>query len=306
MFFRLFANRRLFIFLLSVILLTVTAGMTRGEREHLSWPEAAVKTTVAWVQGLLAKPTHAMTGWWDHASDARKNGQNDLQLQSELERLRQENKQLKEAVGYIDKTEADLITAQVVSRSPDRWNNRMVIDRGTADGVEKDMPVITHEGLIGRVQAATKHMADVVLLTDSGSGPGIAAHIQAGDEEVFGLIEGYDTKTKRLLMKKISSKQKLKEGQLVVTSNMSDIYSGGLLVGTVDEVSQGDFGVDQMVSIKTAARFERLDYVMVVRDPQNIQLQEHQETVQDLEKEDDLPGQQTGGLRPKDRTEGNE
>jgi rod shape-determining protein MreC len=288
MFFRLFANRRLFIFLLSVILLTVTAGMTRGERDQLTWPETAVKTTAAWAQGLFSKSTYAMVGWFDGASEAQETGMSMEQLQSELEQLRQENKQLKEAVGYVEKTEAELITARVVSRSPDRWNNKVVIDRGTADGVEKDMPVITHEGLIGRVEAATKHMADVELLTDSGSGPGIAAHILTGEEEVFGVIEGYDAKTKRLLMKKISTKQKLEKGQQVITSDLSDIYSGGLLIGTVDQVAPGDFGVDQMVTIQTAARLERLHYVMVVRDPRNIQLQEHRKAVE-------RAGQKDGG-----------
>lgn len=289
MFFRLFANRRLFFFLLSVILLIVAVGITRGEREQITWPEAMVKTSVAWLQGLISKPTFAMSDWWNHASEATdQHKKNDLQLQAEVERLQRENKELKDVVDYIENTEVDLVTARVVSRSPDRWNNQVVINQGTADGVKKDMPVITHEGLIGRVQVATKHMADVELLTDSGSGPGIAAHIHTEDDTVFGLIEGYDAKKQRLLMKKISSQKKLKKGQPVVTSEMSDIYSGGLLVGTVDQISSGDFGVDQMVSIKPAARFEQLDYVMVVRDPQKIQLRQHQKTI-------DRPQTENGG-----------
>ncbi|PTM58263.1 rod shape-determining protein MreC [Desmospora activa] len=287
MFFRLFANRRLFLFLLAVILLTVAAGITRGERDQVTWPEAVVKTSVAWLQGLISKPTFAMSDWWNQASEAQDQpSESELQLQAEIEHLQQENKELKEVADYIDDTDVDLITAKVVSRSPNRWNNRVVINRGTADGVEKDMPVITHEGLIGRVQVVTKHMADVELLTDSDSGPGIAAHIQTGDEAAFGLIEGYDAKKQRLLMKKISSQKKLEKGQLVITSEMSDIYSGGLLVGTVDQVSAGDFGVDQMVSIKPAARFEQLDFVMVVRDPQKIQLWEHQKTSDEQQTED--------------------
>ena len=130
--------------------------------------------------------------------------------------------------------------------------------------------------MIGRVSAVTDQMADIQLLTDSGSTPGIAAHVLAG-EEIFGLIEGYDEKSKHLLMKKIASGVRLKKGQLVVTSGMSEIFPGNLLIGTVDQVTTGDFGVDQMVHVKPAARFERLQYVMVVRDPAKIQLNKHRQ-----------------------------
>lgn len=118
---------------------------------------------------------------------------------------------MKEAANYIDKNKESYITAQTVARSPDRWNDRLVIDKGKKDGIQKNMPVVTHEGLIGRVSAVTDQMADIQLLTDSGSTPGIAAHVLAG-EEIFGLIEGYDEKSKRLLMKKIASGVRLKKG----------------------------------------------------------------------------------------------
>ncbi|EGK14773.1 rod shape-determining protein MreC [Desmospora sp. 8437] len=199
--------------------------------------------------------------------------------------MKQENRQLKEAANYIDKNKESYITAQTVARSPDRWNDRLVIDKGKKDGIQKNMPVVTHEGLIGRVSAVTDQMADIQLLTDSGSTPGIAAHVLAG-EEIFGLIEGYDEKSKRLLMKKIASGVRLKKGQLVVTSGMSEIFPGNLLIGTVDQVTTGDFGVDQMVYVKPAARFERLQYVMVVRDPAKIQLNKHRQKLDEKDEGD--------------------
>lgn len=88
-------------------------------------------------------------------------------------------------------------------------------------------------------------------------------------------------------MKKIPSGVQLKKGQLVVTSGMSEIFPGNLLIGTVDKVTTGDFGVDQMVYVKPAARFERLQYVMVVRDPAKIQLKKHR---QKLDSKDERNG----------------
>lgn len=198
--------------------------------------------------------------------------------------MERENRRLKEVAQYMNENKQNYITAKTVSRSPDRWNDRVVIDKGKKDQIQKDMPVITSEGLIGRVSAVTNYMADVQLLTDSGSGPGIAAQIQSGDQEIFGLIEGYDASRKRLLMKKIPSGIQPKKGQLVVTSDLSDRFPGDLLIGSVDEVVRGDFGVDRMVYVKPAAQFERLHYVMVVRDPTKIKLQKHRQKLNGKEK----------------------
>jgi rod shape-determining protein MreC len=283
-FLRLFANRRLFVLLLAVILLTVSVGMTRGEREKVTWVEAGVKNTVAWLSSWIPSPSRLLAEGSPEGKGEE--GEEILQLKAELSRLKQENRQLKEAADYIDKNKESYITAQTVARSPDRWNDRLVIDKGKKDGIQRNMPVVTHEGLIGRVSAVTDQMADIQLLTDSGSTPGIAAHVLAG-EEIFGLIEGYDEKSKRLLMKKIPSGVQLKKGQLVVTSGMSEIFPGNLLIGTVDKVTTGDFGVDQMVYVKPATRFERLQYVMVVRDPAKIQLKKHR---QKLDSKDERNG----------------
>ncbi|SFS95943.1 rod shape-determining protein MreC [Marininema halotolerans] len=289
MFFRLFANRRLFVLLLSVILLTVTVGMTRGERDSFTWPQAIVKNSIAFVDSLFATPVYTLTNWISELGNVGKYSEENRQLKkeangvqqlkSQVATLQEENKQLKDQVNYVDRNRAKTITAKAVARTPDRWNDRIVIDRGTKDGVAKDMPVVTDKGLIGRVKAATGHMADVQLLTDTGSGPGIAAHVKSGKEESFGLIEGYDPDKKRLLLKKISPKAKLKKGQTVVTSGLSDIYSGDLLIGTVERVTPGEFGVDQMAYVKPAASIEHLSYVMVVRDPTKLQLKVHRKQV---------------------------
>ncbi|SMO37561.1 rod shape-determining protein MreC [Melghirimyces algeriensis] len=280
---RLFANRRLFVLLVSVILLTVTVGMTRSGRDELTWMEAGIKNTGAWLNGWFSGFSYTALAWFDDEPTAEEK-ENVSQLKADIARLERENRRLKEVAQYMNENKQNYITAKTVSRSPDRWNDRVVIDKGKKDQIQKDMPVITSEGLIGRVSAVTNYMADVQLLTDSGSGPGIAAQIQSGDQEIFGLIEGYDASRKRLLMKKIPSGIQPKKGQLVVTSDLSDRFPGDLLIGSVDEVVRGDFGVDRMVYVKPAAQFERLHYVMVVRDPTKIKLQKHRQKLNGKEK----------------------
>ncbi len=275
---RFFNHRPLLVLLLSVILLFLTVSMTRGVRGELTGPESWIKNGVSRIQGALYQQTQAATRFFapDNRTKPAAAQSELLRLKSQLYRLQQENEELKKLLGFKERDRITYIPARVVYRSPDRWNNRVVINRGSKDGVLAKMPIITSQGLIGRVQSVTEHMADIQLLTDSGAGPGIAAVIQGENEETLGIIEGYDPEDKRLIMKKIPASAKPEKGQTVVTSHLSDIYSGGLLIGTVDRVETGEFGVDQIVYVKPAATFERLDFVLVVRDPAKLQLIQHE------------------------------
>lgn len=62
----------------------------------------------------------------------------------------------------------------------------------------------------------------------------------------------------------------------MVTSRLSDVYPGGFLIGTVDDVKMSEGKVEQVVYVKPSASFENLDFVMVVKDPEKLQLNQLQ------------------------------
>ncbi|MRG26794.1 rod shape-determining protein MreC [Laceyella tengchongensis] len=271
--------RHILIFVCLSLLLFISVGMTRGERGLLIGPESWVKNVAAVVEGIFYTPVHsALT--LSSSTEAASPKTELARMEAELKELKRENEELKKQWGYAKENPIEYIAARVVFRNTDRWHNKVVINRGKADGVEPKMPIVTSQGLIGRVQSVTSHMADVQLLTDTGGGPGIAAMIQGENEEVLGIIEGYDAVKKRLIMKKVAVTAKIKPGETVVTSRLSDIYPGGILIGTVAEVKPGESGVEQIAYVKPSATFERLDYVMVVRDPEKLQLQQHKNELQ--------------------------
>ena len=76
----------------------------------------------------------------------------------------------------------------------------LTINKGTLEGIEKDMAVITAKGLIGKVKTAYEFTATVQLLSSMDAANRVSAYIQ-GDIKSFGLIEGYDQKKDQLLMK---------------------------------------------------------------------------------------------------------
>lgn len=262
-----------------MIALLSMMGMTRGERDNLTLPERWIKNVTDTVGSGLYRPTSVLAGWFQASSSQGHPSASTqvLQLKAQLAQLEEENRQLKELIGYRKQNDqVSYIAAHVVARNPDRWNNRVVIDRGSEDGVLVHMPVITDQGLIGRVTDVTEHLADVQLLTDSDESPGIAAHLQTAQGTYFGIVDGFDEGRKRLIMKYIPAAAKPKKGDIVVTSDQSDIYTGGLLIGTVDGVAPGEYGVDKTVYVKPSASFEQLNYVLVVRDPEKLQLREHE------------------------------
>lgn len=251
-----------------VVALFLTVSVTRGARGTLSAPESWLITGVGWVQSLFHLPVQSIFAAGNESDEET----DIMKLQVKVNQLEKENKELKQLLNYKKEHPMDTITAQVVYRSPDRWNSRVVINRGSADGVKAKMPIVTSRGLLGRVVNVTEHMSEIQLLTDSYGGPGVAAVIQNGAEETLGIIEGYDSKKKCLILNKVPVTAQPKKGQLVVTSQLSDIYPGGILIGTVAESKLSDGQVEQVVYVKPSASFERLDLVMVVKDPEKLQL----------------------------------
>jgi rod shape-determining protein MreC len=201
-----------------------------------------------------------------------------LRLQNEVAELKKKQSELEKLVDYTEEWKEDYVVAQVVARSPDRFNDVIVIDRGREDGIRPNMPVITPEGLIGRIESVTDSMANVQLLTSSRSegmlnAPAIAAEVR--ERDAFGIIEGYDHEKEALILSMIDSDVELKEGDTVVTYHQSEIYPPNLLIGTVEEVGAGIYGLDKMAFVKPTASFHRLQYVMVVQDSEKIEVQEH-------------------------------
>lgn len=288
MWFRLFGDRRLLIVLTSLIVLIIIMGVTGGGRVGLTWPEKMFKSAVATVQGVLYKPAGVIASFVDDVSNIRSLQQENtllrskledyLMLQNEVSELRDKQHELEKLVDYAEEWKEDYVVAQVSARNADRFNDLIVIDRGADDGIQPNMAVITNEGLIGRVESVSDSMSNVQLLTSSRDesllkAPAIAAEVK--ERGAFGIIEGYDHEKEALIMSMIDSDVELKQGDTVVTYDQSEIYPPNLLIGTVEEVGTGIYGLDQMAYVKPTASFNRLRYVMVVQDTEKLEVQKH-------------------------------
>src|SRR5699024_10253820 len=127
------------------------------------------------------------------------------------------------------------ILASVIARSPERWLEQVTINRGSNDGIKKDMAVMTVEGMIGKIQSVSSSTAKVKLITGFDQLNRVSATVSnEKDKNIFGLIEGYDQEKDMLVFSVLEeSNRKLKEDELVVSSNLGGLFPSGLAIGTI-------------------------------------------------------------------------
>ena len=166
-----------------------------------------------------------------------------------------------------DLREYEPVQATVISRNPDQWEEKIIIDKGEVHGIKKNMAVITANGLVGKVVLVTKFTSTVELLSTENRNFRVASVIpgEKGEKAAFGLIEGYDRQRGELIMKRIDSSYDVEVGKKVVSSGLGGIFPKGLLIGEVTEVSTDDYGLTKLAYIRPAADFAMLDHVIIAK-----------------------------------------
>lgn len=272
-----FLNRKKVIFLIiGVILLVALIGLSLRDRQNASLPEKIVKDTVGFAQSIVAKPTNYVTGFIKdidamiNTYEENKRLKSRLEefgsLQAEVKELNVENKRLQKLAGkQTSLRKYDPIQANVIARNPDQWEEKLILNQGSTDGVKVNMAVITSQGLIGKVVQTTPQTSEVELLSTSNTNYRVSATIANKKKETNGLIEGYDRKRGELILKRVDSELSVKKGDKVTTSGLGGIFPKGILIGEVTKVSTDDFGLTKLAYVKPAADFSMIDHVIIAK-----------------------------------------
>jgi rod shape-determining protein MreC len=193
-----------------------------------------------------------------------------LNLQQENDRLRMEQASLAEDARqgerlremldfrgrYIDKT----VAAQVVGTSGTDQAKVIYVDRGSKDGLQVQMPVITPDGIIGKVKNVFPHSAQVLLISDQTSGTGVLLETT----RVRGVMKGNASGQPQMI--NISPDERIKPGEPVITSGGDQVYPPGMPVGLVDRVVADPDSSYVNVVIKPNANLAALEEVLVVTE----------------------------------------
>lgn len=178
-----------------------------------------------------------------------------------LRGLEAENNRLRNALGYKERAVFKLVPARIIARDASTWYSSVTIDRGSAEGLKEDMPVLTEEGLVGKTNVVSEHSATVILIADENCR--VAANVENSREQ--GIVKGERTSTNTLpqiTLNFLSKTANLKPGQKVITSGVGGVFPAGVLVGAVREFRMRE--LDGQATIVPAVDLTTLEDVFVV------------------------------------------
>lgn len=268
-----FKNNKLIVILCAIIVFIALIGVSLRSQSQ-SPVEQYVGDSVAFGQKVVSYPVHFVTGSINNlfAKDSSKEQQSKVkQLEAENERLKSENKKYKKELDIEDISKFEPISSTVLSRNPDQWMNTLVINQGAKDGIKNNMAVMTSEGLVGRISKVNQFSSQVDLISTNTRANRLSVNIQHEDENVFGLIDHYDSKNEELIITDINNKDSVKKGDKVVTSGLADQLPSSIYIGEVSKVENDEYGLSKEVRVKTAANLSDLNHLYVAkRDPKTI------------------------------------
>lgn len=255
----------LVVFLFSLILWR----LKEGGKEGISRPEEVLLSGLTFLQkgGREAGRKFGQVG---------KNFAKINELEKENKRLRKENlrlqarnnrlyeyylkqKHLLKLLKFKEETPFSQETARVIARDPTNWFATLTIDKGELSGLKRGMPVVTEEGLAGRIFKLNKTSAKVLLLSDENSTLG--ARVQRTREAGIIVGEGGGL----CCLKYLSRNSDVEVGDKVITSGLSETIPGGIIIGEVSKVKRKNSSLSPRVEIKSAVNFGRLEEVLVIK-----------------------------------------
>lgn len=263
--------------LLSFVLITVSFRETSGGPLHGAQNVGVtVLRPFEIAVDRVARPFRDAYNWFDGLVTARSENQ---KLKTEVQDLRQkytaarsslsENVTLKLLLEYHSgpsfPKDYHSVNASVLARAPSDVQQQIVISAGSDQGIRKNDPVVTADGLVGKVTTVFSNESNVTLLTDATSAvPAIDLTTGA-----YGLVQHGAGGGAQLILARVPKTEIVSEGDYVITAGtqlgaLPDIYPKGIEIGRVTSVDQNDVDSFKHIQVEPFANFTSLDSVAVL------------------------------------------
>ncbi|WP_338064555.1 rod shape-determining protein MreC [Vagococcus coleopterorum] len=275
------SNKKIIILIslvLAVVFLVSFSALKRNETKETGVVQSSTNDFVGTVDKIVSAPVKAISNLtdsignlfntFDENARLKKRLDSYAVIQGENENFKKENKDLKNQLEMSDSLSSyEKITGSVISRSPDTWQNILIIDKGKDAGVEVDMPVMGSEGLIGRIIEVNKLSSKVELLTSNNQSVNkypVMISPDKGDMS-YGLLASYEEKSGHFIVNQLTSLDGLKSGDKVTTSGLGGNSPSGLIVGEVVGIKKNGLGLDKEVYIKPINSMYDISFVTVIK-----------------------------------------
>ncbi|RPI31086.1 MAG: rod shape-determining protein MreC [Chloroflexota bacterium] len=220
-------------------------------------------------QTWLATRYSALKDFVTSPSDVARLRAENAELEAKVARLESQVIELQEQVAEVEvlsalvqfvraNPENDYLAANVVGRDVSPFLHYVYINRGSDDGLRRGMPVVTHQGLVGRIDAVTAGAARVQLITDPSSNINVRIKPSQAEALLSGGITG------EISLDMIPQDASVQSGDLVLTSGLGGNYPSNILIGQVTGIRRRDYDLFQTASVQPVVDFTQLEIVMII------------------------------------------
>ncbi|MEW5873282.1 MAG: rod shape-determining protein MreC [Chloroflexota bacterium] len=254
----------------SIILALVVIGLIAlalgGYLRPLS--SLALKPLIG-AQTWLSTRFQALQNYFNAPQDLVRLQQRNTELEAEVSRLQAEIINLKQQVAetsvlsaLVDfarvNPENRYVAAAVIGRDPSPFLKYVIINRGSDDGLRRGMPVVTQQGLVGRVAAVTAGAARVQLLIDPASSVNVRLEPSRAQAVLLGNVSG------ELALTMVPQAASVQVGDLVLSSGLGGNYPPNVLIGQITSVRRRETDLFQNGVVQPVVDFERIEIVLII------------------------------------------
>lgn len=267
-------NHPVIVSVVVIFALVVIFAISLGS-DKTSLPADAVGTVVSPVEGAASAVTGGIGEWFKSLFGRSQLQQENAALReriSQLEgqialngELQQENDRLREIANFYEENpEYEMLTARVTARNPGYWFDTFLINAGRGEGIQKDMVVLTPQGLVGRIIEVGSNWSKVQAVIDSLSSVSGMIERTRDVGVVRGTAETGAQTGGRCNMYYLPYENDLVPGDRVLTSGLGGLFPKGVVIGEVIEVSRAAGETERTAVVQTAVDFSQLEEVIVL------------------------------------------
>jgi rod shape-determining protein MreC len=180
--------------------------------------------------------------------------------------LKSENLRLKEQLGFARESEFRALSAEIIARDPENLSSTMVVDKGSADGVRKNLPVIAYQGgirgVVGKIVDVGLSSSIILPVYD----PNCYVAARLAKSRYEGLIHGQGSSDNPLILRYVKkrAKDEIQYGDLVITTGYESLYPKDLTIGRISRLLYREYETSVDFEVEPVIDFSRIEYVSIL------------------------------------------
>lgn len=270
-----FLDKKAVIFIVAVVTIMALANFSANKKFSFPVFDRVLTVIMAPFQSAVSKVGYTFRNSTSFISDIFTVYRDNQILKAENQKLSQntvnmteilaENARLRTILDYKKGApQFDFVVAEVIARDSANWLSSIVINRGEADGLAKDMTVVTPQGLVGSITKVYQHQSRVQLILNPKSAVG--GLVQRAESRVAAIVVGNSLNAQHPRMINIARDADIVKDDVIITSGFGGIYPKGIVIGHVTDIVNEEGGLLKYAVLKPAVDFDKLEEVLVIKN----------------------------------------